>query len=329
MQSIKITTPEAQKQRLSRNVRAECNADMLLMSILLGAELHFGRTKMTSFAKKVYVGQKCFFDDFYSNDEITEKGVLFEAILRKLWDESKLVSCNDMLVNKNILKQYENDKNITEIVKEKLSILRTDAQTDPRLVLWNKQNQQQLSFSGNECCCLRKRKTKNKEASFCNFLSYKLSQHGISLMCQRIARKMTTKTLHFFIWKKYILPNGEIIKSEDLLPITTKLRNYLDNECYDNRLLVLNKDTLEKMNITNEDIIKCGLGCLLNNEENTGVSNSENDNTELVFGFNETIQNKSLSVFKPIRNYEKFTVIESPLFFSNDSYSTILSPHSY
>ncbi|KAL7721163.1 Uncharacterized protein QTN25_001599 [Entamoeba marina] len=247
------TTSEAQKQRLSRNVRAECNADVLLFATLLGAELHFSKTKM------IYVGDKTNVDGVtYTSEDMLSDGLLFECGIRKMWGQKRMSSSTELNVNEILMHKIIQESNVLTLRDEKLPILQSDLQTSPSLVLWGANTKEVTTKESNENC-LRKRKTKNKEAAFSNFLSYLLVRKGFKLTCQVMARKMTTRTLHFFVWKSYTLPNGKVVTSDMLLPITQKMRRVIDDIHQKNHAVVLDRFALARMGITNELLIQCGL----------------------------------------------------------------------
>ncbi|BFU18256.1 hypothetical protein EHI8A_074570 [Entamoeba histolytica HM-1:IMSS-B] len=255
---MKTTSVEAQKQRASRNVRAECNADTLLFAILMGAEVQFNKTKMSSFAKKVYIGDKISIDnEVKTGSTVLRDGVLFECAMRKLWGEKRIRSTNELNINSEVISSLTQLEEIQTLCYEKLPILESDAQTNPNLILWGN-NENELIEKEN-ANCLRKRKTKNKEAVFSNYLSSFLIQKGMTLTCQVMARKMTMRTLHFFVWKKYILPNGKIVTSEMLKPITSKLRNAINGNHQVKHTTIINRNTLNEVGVTDELLNLCGL----------------------------------------------------------------------
>ena len=363
----KKLTNEAQKQRISRNIRADCNGDLLVLSILSGAEIRFNKTKMTSSAKKVYIGDRMKFNETIHNDKsILQNGVLFECAMRKIWNEKRFGTNTELIVNNNLISSLITDDDIQSQCKEKIPDLETDKQTEANFVLWDKSlsntsnnsvcNQIPLSAGNAENLkmnlnvmneensleketqtCLRKRKTKNKEASFNNYLSLFLVQHNIDLHCQIVARKLTLRTLHFFLWKKYTLPNGKCVTSEMLQPISSLLRNAISDSHVLSHTSVINKQTLFDIGVTNELLCHCGLDYFIQQNSSQNCYNSFNAFNSLspMEGCFTNIGNvtcytskrnksigsngsslRNLSVFVPSPSYQ-YSVISS----SSDSFS--------
>ena len=272
-------TAEAQKQRKSRNLRAECNIDLILMALLSGFEIKFSKSKQTTSAKKVHIGTiQSVNNTPISSHKVLEDALLFECVMRKYWNEKKMNFGEDLLLTKEKMDTYLMLHEIQQMSKEKIPLLQSNKQTDSHLILWgNNENVNMEDIKGSNS--LRKRKTKNKEASFNNFISNYLINQGISFNCQIIARKLTLRTLHLFVWKSYHLPNGKVLTSDMLMPITSKLSDYIDN-IQSTSKMVINKSTLYSMGITNSLLEECGLDYFIDNSyENVsqcvvGVSHS-------------------------------------------------------
>ncbi|EDR23248.1 hypothetical protein EDI_323530 [Entamoeba dispar SAW760] len=196
---------EALKQREGRNKRAICNRELLLLSFICGAEVTIDKTKKTSRAKKVFVGSSITFDGKYSTNDILENAYFFECAVRTLWKKAKA--------------SYETTLTLTkEVVKAEIELIRQN----PELikVLSDDFKVRSSEYAVNS---VGKRRTKNKEAAFSNFLAYKLLMNGFTLTCQVSAQKVTTKTLNFYTWKSYKAPNGVVIKKESVEVLTKAL----------------------------------------------------------------------------------------------------------
>ena len=200
----KIST-EALKQREGRNKRAICNRELLLLSLSCGAEIVIDKTKKTSQAKKVFVGSTIFFDGEYHINEILENAFYFECGIRVLWKKARMnYESTLQLSSENVIKEMENIRQHPEIIET----LKEDFKLE--------NSESAINSTG-------KRRTKNKEAAFSNFLAYKLILMGFSLTCQVSAQKITTKTLNYYIWKQYRSPNGKIVSKELLQPYIKSL----------------------------------------------------------------------------------------------------------
>lgn len=330
MTMIKKITNEAQKQRISRNIRADCNGDLVVLALLSGAEIRFTKTKMSSSAKKVYVGDKVMTRNMtHSFGEILEDGVLFECAMRRIWNEKRVGTNNELRVNNALIASHTSQDETRFLCKEKLPALETDRQTDPNFVLWGKSSHSG-SFGGSKedesinnstnskepkenGCCLRKRKTKNKEAAFNNYLSYFLVKNGIDVSCQVVARKLTLRTLHFFIWKKYILPNGKVVKTENLEPITTLLRNAISGSHILSHTSTINRNTLFDIGVTKELLINCGLDYFIDRCIPESITPSTPQYSH-DYSHHDTISSiphhQYLSVFKPCSK-QMYSIIQS------------------
>ena len=258
-------TVEAQKQRKSRNLRAECNIDLILLGLLSGFEIKFGKSKQTTSAKKVHIGTiQSINNQPITSQQILEDAITFECVMRKYWNEKKMNFGEDLLLTKEKMDNYLLLDEIQHISREKIPLLQSNKQTDSNLILWgNNDNVDMDSIKGSNS--LRKRKTKNKEASFNNFISNYLINQGLQFNCQIIARKLTLRTLHLFVWKNYTLPNGRVITSDMLMPVTSILSDYIDNIQTTSKS-VINRNTLFSMGITNSLLEQCGLDYFVENQ---------------------------------------------------------------
>ena len=195
----KIST-EALKQREGRNKRAICNRELLLLALSCGAEIIIDKTKKTSRAKKVFVGNTIIFDGEYHISEILENAYYFECAIRTLWKKAKTNYESSLQLSSDIVtSEMDNVRLHPEIIKAMGEDFKIE------------------SCEG-AINSVGKRRTKNKEAAFSNFLAYKLIMNGFTLTCQVSAQKITTKTLNFYIWKQFRTPTGRIVTKELLQP---------------------------------------------------------------------------------------------------------------
>ena len=214
-------TSEALKQREGRNKRAICNRELLLLSFVCGAEIVIDKTKKTSQAKKVFVGNTIIFNGEYNISEILETAFYFECALRRLWKKAKA--------------NYESTMQLSaDIVTPEVELIRANPELIKTL-----RDDFKIESSESAINSVGKRRTKNKEAAFSNFLAYKLILEGFVLTCQVSAQKITTKTLNFYTWKSYRAPNGLILSKESMLPYIKLLSHEIKQR--------LNKDPTAKI----------------------------------------------------------------------------------
>ena len=228
-----FTSNEAWKQRKTRNRKVDVNSELILLAGRCGVEMIFPKTKRSSFSKKFYQTTDITYKGKpYSYEKMLEIAVSFECVLRRLWKETRRNSAIDVVVNKKNFDEVYNEGGMKEYVQKKVDILLDDNKLVAMNKLWDDDNcdyppphQKQLTSRTKEF--LVKRKSKNREAVFGNFLSYILVQNGYSLECQVSSQKTTTKTLNYYLWKKYIMPNGTAISGEEINSLTRKVRAYL------------------------------------------------------------------------------------------------------
>ena len=113
----KIST-EALKQREGRNKRAICNRELLLLALSCGAEIIIDKTKKTSRAKKVFVGNTIIFDGEYHISEILENAYYFECAIRTLWKKAKTNYESSLQLSSDIVtSEIDNVRLHPEIIK--------------------------------------------------------------------------------------------------------------------------------------------------------------------------------------------------------------------
>ncbi|ELP85108.1 hypothetical protein EIN_080800 [Entamoeba invadens IP1] len=253
----KGASSDAIKQRKTRNSKAECNSELIVLAASHNTQLRFHKTKRSSYAKKVYVTDDVVYQQRYTPTMIQECAVTFECVVRKLWVEARKKSSAYLVVTKEVFDQTMLQSGMKEYITSKIDILSNNFKMIGCETLWSdapviKQVTTPLSTRNEEF--LKKRKNKNREAAFASFLSYVLIQQNFKLTCQVSNQKTTTKTLNFYIWKQYTFPNGKTIDAEQLAPITRKFRNYLKKVFIGQPSFILSQRTIMDLELTNDEI---------------------------------------------------------------------------
>ncbi|KAL7721731.1 hypothetical protein QTN25_001379 [Entamoeba marina] len=283
MQNRRETSLEAWKQRKTRNKKAECNSHLIMLSVVVGVQHRFNKTKRSSYAKKVYVANDVYFKHLYTQTKILELSVMFECVIRKLWQRARRQCSIDLVVTKKVFDQVLNESGMEELIQSKLAILTDDSRvvecdslwSDSPIYVVDKKNKNRTEEF------LKKRKTKNREAAFANFLGYLLIQQGFSLTCQVSAQKATTKTLNFYLWKKYTFPDGRVVSTNELDSASRKLRNHLKRESTEKQTIVLSQDVLGVIGLTKHEADL--IGYVRNNVEKLYFTTSDSaENVEVI-----------------------------------------------
>ena len=109
---------------------------------------------------------------------------------------------------------------------------------------------------------------KNREAAFSNFLSKILINEGFKLTCQITSKKVTTKTLNLFLWKRYENPSNEVIEDTETVSVTKKLRNFLKKTFETGSNYVLDIQGLLQIPFTVQEQSMIGLNKYSNSSNN-------------------------------------------------------------
>ncbi|KAL7713106.1 hypothetical protein QTN25_009395 [Entamoeba marina] len=255
METNKVASSDAWKQRKIRNKKAECNSDLILLSMVVGVQHRFHKTKRSSYAKKVYVADDVYFKHIFTQTQILELSVMFECVVRKLWQRARRQSAIDLVITKTLFGQVLNEVGMKDFIKSKIEILADDTRIMKCDSLWNDTPLTFVNKPNNSRTeeFLKKRKMWNREASFSSFLSYILLQQGFSLTCQVSSQKATTKTLNFYLWKRYTFPSGKVVNSFDLDSVSRKLRNHLKREFSEKLTISLSQESLGVIGLTKHE----------------------------------------------------------------------------
>lgn len=262
-QKRKQATKEAQQQREVRDKKAENNSEVILLTVNQGIELTFHKTKKSSYSKKLYISDEVKYNDtIYKKEDILKKAIEFESVVRQLWIESKQKRLKDLTLTKEMYDEVYEKEEIKTYIEKRIEIVTNDEKVIGCKNLWGdelivKEIHKPFDFKTEDF--LRKRKNKNREAAFSSFLSWILIQEHFTLICRINAQKTTTKTLNYYIWKLYQLPNGKIVQSNLFEQSTNKCRNYLNDAFGENFDLIFNKTKLLEINFSDEELYNLGM----------------------------------------------------------------------
>ncbi|BFU23311.1 hypothetical protein EHI8A_002060 [Entamoeba histolytica HM-1:IMSS-B] len=257
MDLSKGASNDARKQREVRDKKAECNSQLLVLAAACGAQIRLRKTKKSSYAKKVYISDDVYFNKRYDQNKILEIAVIFECVVRKMWSDARKNSNSEIIIEKKQFDTIKNEKEIKDLINGKLDILTNDEKLVGCNNLWNDKpsiNSVDTPFSFKTNEFLRKRKNRNRESAFNSFLSWILIEKGIKLICRISSQKVTSKTMNFYLWKSYKLPNGNNISESYLTSITDKCRRLLNSSFKNTNCYILSQETLNDAQLTPDEI---------------------------------------------------------------------------
>ncbi|ELP83423.1 hypothetical protein EIN_374680 [Entamoeba invadens IP1] len=134
----------------------------------------------------------------------------------------------------------------------------------------------------------------------------------MKLTCQVLARKMTMRTLHFFVWKRYTLPNNKIVSSQTMAPLIDILRAAIDSLYRQKHVASINRSVLEKFGMTSQLLCQCGLEYFADEVPSSPICYSP----ELKYQFRS-----SISAFRPCSDNSYIVLSDSGSLEVNSLYS--------